>query len=74
MAYNNRTQFPKTYIQLVDVVVAAQQIFPAQAGRSDAISHIVISNASAGLKTAVFRAVDNSPEVVRVILLAGTSI
>lgn len=74
LAYNNKTQYPKTYIQVADINQTAQTVFAAVTGESRAISHIVISNNAGATKTAIFRAVDNTPEVVRVVLLTGTSI
>lgn len=73
MAYNNRTQFPKSYIQIANVNQTAQTIFAA-ATNTVAISHIVVANGVAATKLAIFRAIADTPEIVRVACPSGGSI
>lgn len=73
MAYSHKTQFPRSFLQVVDVVTTAQPIFSASSGNF-ALSHLVVANTTAAARTVIFRAVDNSPEVVRISLLANTTI
>jgi glutathionyl-hydroquinone reductase len=73
MAYSHKTQFPRSFLQVVDVTTTAQPIFAASTGNY-ALSFLVVANTTGAARTIMFRAVDNTPEVVRVTLLANTSI
>ena len=74
MAYNNRTQFPKSYISVANINQTAQTIFAVSAGNNVAISHIVVANGVAATKLAIFRGIVDTPEIVRVALPSGASI
>jgi hypothetical protein len=71
MAYSHKSQFPRVYTKITDVVAAAQPIFAA--GTPVAISHIVIANGSAVTQVVIFRTIADV-EICRVVLLTMTSI
>lgn len=75
MAYSHKTQFPRSSIQIANISNgAASAIFAASSGKF-AISHIVISNAHAATtRTVIFRGASAGTEILRVILLTGTTI
>lgn len=74
MAYNHKTQFPRSYVQIVNVTTTPQTLFAASAAVG--LKFLVISNGDAtpAVRTVIFRAVDDSPEVLRMCIPASTSI
>lgn len=65
--------YPRRFTRIADIIASTPQtVF--EAGTRVRISHIVIANASAGTNTVLLRAVDDSPIVVTVTLLAGVTI
>lgn len=72
MPYNDQTEYPRAFVKVTALTNTAQPLFAAGTGAK--ISHVVISNPDTATATVIFRAIDDSPEIMRVTLLAGTSI
>ena len=71
MAYSHKTEYPQNFIQVVDVNSTFQPVFAA--GKPIALSHVVVMNLTAANQTVIFRAIADTPEILRITVANGSA-
>lgn len=64
--------YPRRFTRVADVTSTPQTAFAANARIR--FSHCVVANTTGATQTVTFRAVDDSPDVLTVTLLTGTTV